>query len=272
MDSTAQLAHVEELVLALDQNLTRVEKQLSELVPALTGDLQQFLAGRVYALAAEQRAESKTGIAEQCTAIRVEVAEKVERAMAAVLAKRQEIVGLNELEHTLKAFAADAAAQTLRQFAAAHETTLSASIRRELAAAPLGSTPGDPAAALSPLTYNVADCFRGQWTKDLVLQRGQLFTFRGSTYLCLKDGTRGILPTKQNQQGTAAIYALFAATGAPGRQGDTGATTLGTLVAFPGSATANGTAGQVSYQNGYMAYCYAANLWTFWPSTSDYPF
>lgn len=275
MDTSAQLALVEELALKLHDEVQRQATELAALAPALTRELTEFLAGRSAQLATANRAEAKTLVEEHALATRAELHRLAEEKMATLWQREEGRIA--QIADQLQATARETIAEKITELSAQHGTqlsTLTTQLREfaERMPPPLTSKPGDPASPLVPADYNLAAIFRGQWTKDLVLQRGQLFTFRGSTYLTLKDGTRGILPTKQNQQGTSAIYALFAATGAPGRQGDTGATTLGTLVSFPASATANGTAGQVSYQDGYMAYCYAANLWTFWPSTSDYPF
>lgn len=44
-----------------------------------------------------------------------------------------------------------------------------------------------------------------------------------------------------------------------------------TLVTFPASAVATGTAGQLAYSAGFAALCVATNTWVFWPTSSDYP-
>lgn len=274
MDSTAQLALVEELALKLHEEVQRQATELAALAPALTRELTEFLAGRAAQLATATRAEAKGLVLEHATATRAELHRLAEEKMGILWTREEGRIA--EIAAQLQATARETIAEKVRELSAQHGSqlsTLNTQLREFAERMPpaLGTTPGDPAAPLSPITYNVADCFRGQWTKDLVLQRGNLFTFRGSTYLVLKDGTRGILPTKTNQQGPTPTYALFAATGAPGFPGKDGLSTA-SLVSFPASAAAAGVAGTFAYSNGYMAACIATNTWVFWPTTSDYPF
>lgn len=225
MDQTAQLALVEELALKLHEEVERQAKELSALAPALTRELTSFLAGRAATLATETRAESKALVAEHALATRAELHKLAEEKMATLWQREEGRIAA--IADQLQATARDTIAEKITELSTQHGSQISnlKSQLREFAERmppPLTSKPGDPASPLVPADYNLAQIFRGQWTKDLVLQRGQLFTFRGSTYLVLQDGVRGILPTKQNQQGPAATYALFAATGAPGLKGADG--------------------------------------------------
>lgn len=57
--------------------------------------------------------------------------------------------------------------------------------------------------------------FKGNWRDDVTYKAGEWFTFRGSSYLVLRDA-RGQIPTKITQTGESAYYAVFAMSGAPG--------------------------------------------------------
>ncbi len=266
----SELAQVQELVIALDANQARIEKQLAEFIAATQTELQAFLSGRVHQLAADNRALSKEEISGQCTALRLEVQTLIERGMAALLMKRQEVVSLAEIEHTLKRFASEAAGTVLRQFSVEHSSQLSALVRTELAAQPLQSTPGDPAAPLSPTTISLVSSFRGQWNAKLALKAGELFTFRGSVLLAKRDVPAGTVPNSQNQRGANPYFALFVPAGAPGPKGLDGLSTA-SLVSFPATSASAGVAGTFAYSAGFMAACVATNTWVFWPTSSDYP-
>ncbi len=117
---------------------------------------------------------------------------------------------------------------------------------------------------------NLADIFKGNWRMDLPLSRGDLFGFRGSTYLALKDAI-GVTPTRHTQIGEGAVYQLVAATGAPGPQGQGPKGSGGgggSWVDAPTSATASGTAGDQAYDASYYYVCTATNTWTRTPLSS----
>lgn len=60
--------------------------------------------------------------------------------------------------------------------------------------------------------------FKGNWRDDVTYRAGEWFTFRGSSYLVLRD-CKGQVPTKITQTGESAFYAVFAMSGAPGLPG-----------------------------------------------------
>lgn len=80
--------------------------------------------------------------------------------------------------------------------------------------------------------------FKGNWRQDLVLKAGDLFGFRGSTYLAMKD-TVGIAPNSKNQRGPDAIFQLVAAAGAPGPQ-------------FPGGSSGSGLPDQAGQSGKFL--------------------
>lgn len=64
--------------------------------------------------------------------------------------------------------------------------------------------------------------FKGRYDPATVYNRDDWFTFKGSSYLVLKDGVVNEIPTAQSQRGPDATYAVLAASGAPGNQGPRG--------------------------------------------------
>jgi hypothetical protein len=58
--------------------------------------------------------------------------------------------------------------------------------------------------------------FKGNFDKGVTYHRDDWFTFRGSSYLVLAESITGTLPTAKIQRGPDAVYAVLAASGAPG--------------------------------------------------------
>lgn len=107
------------------------------------------------------------------------------------------------------------------------------------------------------------DWFTGNWKKDRLYKPGELFAFRGSTYIVYREVIR-IFPTQQNQKEPNPIFGIIAATGSPGPRGIDGAGGGGGgggWVTPPASASASGTQGTMSYAGGYLYVCIATNTW-----------
>lgn len=202
-----RIERLEELAIALN---AEIEKAAGAL-PEIKAELQGFIAARVAELAADAKTDAKKDVRAQCEAIRLETAKKIDEHMAAIMAKRQEVCQLAEIEPALKAFAERAAAGVLREFARESDTKLE-SIKHEFAKVP--KFKHEFAAGGAAL----ADAMRGNWEKETTYKRGDIFTFRGSSYLVLRE-SRGVLPTQQEQKGASPRYAVIAAAGAPGPKG-----------------------------------------------------
>lgn len=205
-----RIERLEELAIALN---AEIEKAAAAL-PEIKAELQAFLAGRVAELAAVAKGDAKADVRAQCEAIRFEVAGRIDTHMAAIMAKRQEVCQLAEIEPALKSFAERAAAGVLREFAKENDTKLE-SIRHEFAKAPKFKHEFAVGGAA------LADAMKGNWDKDTTYKRGDIFTFRGSSYLVMRE-SRGVLPTQQEQKGPSPRYAVIAASGSPGSNGANG--------------------------------------------------
>lgn len=84
--------------------------------------------------------------------------------------------------------------------------------------------------------------FKGRFDKATTYHRDDWFTFRGSSYLVLAESISGTLPTADIQRGPDAVYAVMAASGAPGLPGILNVS--GNVVGTAGQVTvslANGT-------------------------------
>ena len=238
-----RIERLEELAIALN---AEIEKAIAA-VPEVKAELQAFLAARMAELSADAKTESKRDLRAQCEAIRLEVAGAIESKMAVVLAKRQEVCQLAEIEPALKAFAERAAAGVLREFAAAHRGEMSEVARTEFAKAP--KVKHDFAAGAAAL----ADAMKGNWDKDATYRRGDIFTFRGSSYIVLRE-SRGVLPTQQEQKPPSPRYSVIAAAGSPGANGTNGLSaqsvgiTSSSLTMNTGRVLARTTAGSGSIE------------------------
>lgn len=208
MNVETSIARLEELSLAFSDELTKFH----ETFPELRIELQGALAARVAELAIENRDANRRDVVEQAAAVRVELEKEVTRHYAKILEERQRIIGLDEIKHTLKAFASVAASAAVKEFAEGKDSKLPEILKREFAALP------QPPATASP-SVNIADSFRGQFDSNESYARGDVFAFRGGSYLVLKP-SRGVLPTQEEQNGPDPRYGLLSAPGSPGRNGN----------------------------------------------------
>jgi hypothetical protein len=221
MDHAAQLALVEELALSLHEEVKRQGAVLSEIQPALTREFTAFLAGRAAQLAAEHRATNSGEIKEQTAALRVELHKLAEEKMAQLWAREQGAI--ENIRGSLNTYAAELIGQKMTELAAQTGSKLTAFDTRlkEFAAAPaMQSDPGNPTGPLVPVSTALVSSFRGQWNAKLSLKAGELVAFRGSVLLAKRDVPAGVVPTRRNQEGANAYFALFVPAGAPGPQPD----------------------------------------------------
>jgi hypothetical protein len=162
---------------------------------AKAAEANRAVLGEMLHATFEQKAQE---IAAEAIAARARVSAEVETVKASLAGAAEESIALRAKF--------DATAQELREYAEG----LSERVRHEFAAAPATGS-----------STNLATAFVGRWTKELALKVGDVFTFRGSSYVTLRDST-GILPTQEEQKGDNPRYVLLAACGAPGPAGTSG--------------------------------------------------
>lgn len=253
MNIEQQIARLEEFVIAFATDNEARDK----LFHGLKNEMLGTLAVSIAELSAGNRVASGEEIVNQCAAIRTELGVIAERDLAAVMAQRQKVVGLDELHHTLTAFATKAARDAVKQFSDDSAVMLPELVKRELAAQPVSAQPATP---------SWADVFRGNYNQATTYARGDIFTFRGACLLTLQTSL-GITPTAENQKGSDARFALLAAPGSPGQNGFNG-TDGAVVVTAPATATSTGAQGSFAYSGGYVYFCYATNLWRRWAAVT----
>lgn len=207
MNIEESISRLEMLVLAINDEVTRVGDSL----PGAKLEIQGKLAARVAELAADVQLHDREEIIKQCAAVRVELGQIVDRHYGEVMKERQKIVGLDEIKHTLKAFASSAAAAAVREFSEGENSKLPAILKREFAALPL--------AQADEVTVNWATYYKGNYNSETTYAKGDVFAFGGGSYLVLKP-SRGVLPSKQEQTGADPRYGVLSVAGSPGRNGN----------------------------------------------------
>lgn len=95
---------------------------------------------------------------------------------------------------------------------------------------------------------------RGNWTAGMVLNRNDVVTLNGTSYLVLRDGV-----TVKPSAGDTKNFQILARRGGGGGGGFSGI--ADNFVGAPASASASGQPGQWSYDAEYYYICVAANTW-----------
>lgn len=231
-----------DLVLLHDEELAKLKKAL----PAIRAEMEAQLGERVAELTAKHiegtRAElavkqtllskEAQGIAQlellaQAGAIKKELAEFAERALAALLVKHEGKVA--EITPLIIKLAEAAAAHVTKEYAA-KQPDLPALIRKEFA-----GTGG-------AITVNA---FKGPWQDGVNYQKGDIVYFRGSSFLVLQTTKRGEFPNIQNQNRPNATYLIIAGAGAPGPKGQDAA--VSGAITVSSITVSNLTSGRVTF-------------------------
>ena len=126
--------------------------------------------------------------------------------------------------------------------------------------------------AVNSLGTDLVSVYAGTWREDKLIKRGQVFTYRGSTYLCLRD-TIGIPPSRKSLTGSEPRYAVIALAGAPGAPGEPGTggggggpgTGLSNKVSFPATTATSGADGDYSVNATELAVYVTGTGWVFFP-------
>jgi hypothetical protein len=203
--------------LVLIAELTRLEEQFhgfSKSLPEIQARVQESLCVEMAKIDSRNRGDNAEAITNQCAAIRRDAIRLSEELMGIVLAKRQEIVQMEEIKPTLELLAKGAAHSAFLEYGRRHRNEMPAIVadvvKREMASLPQLTQPSE--------LFSLAASFTGNWEEGRLYKRDEVFTFRGSSYVVLKP-CRGILPTQESQKGTDAFYGLLSAAGSPGPQG-----------------------------------------------------
>lgn len=225
-----------ERVQQLEGLLVQMDKEFGkvlESIPKIQSNVSTLTAEH----ASLNRAEDRTAIRQQCSAIREELTEFALKHLSKASAERFAEKKITELSAQLEELAGKAASLVRHEFSQKEkgfEESVSLLVK-ELAA--IRSAPAQ----------GFTSRFLGPWDKDRPYKTDDIFAFRGSTYLVLRPCV-GIMPTNVVQKGPDAVYACIAAAGSPGPS----------QAGTPGAAGPTGPSGGPTGPTGYTGYTGAA--------------
>jgi hypothetical protein len=216
MSDEEKLHHLIDAFLELQDDLKRIREVMPELVKDVSAKAYAAIQEQMKTENAAQRAEWLTTTKElsaraekillgiiQTTLARAkeEFAAAAEQTRKLFESLREQVVtfeGKLTIVRNDNAASLAATVKELREFVLANGETQ----RREFAAGG-GAAP------------NLASAFKGPWSKDAALKTGDLFTYRGATYLALRDAS-GIVPSKVETKGSRPRYVAISSRGGGG--------------------------------------------------------
>ena len=132
-----------------------------------------------------------------------------------------------------------AATERLTEFVMAEIGKVEAKHRTELAHIETSTRQEFAASVATPKSF--IDSFRGNFKANERYARGDIFTFRGASYIVLADAVEGQMPSIKTQREPNRLYAVIAAAGAPGpnvqNAGGGGSAGVGGIVAATNGAS-----------------------------------
>ncbi len=200
-----------QLLVEHDKTLDELLERIGKTVPEIRKELESKLTEAVPGLVSDAYAKYNEDLEGRCRTALAESQTKLE-------AVRAEIVGLaqaqfSEAEKQIGLTAEQIEARilgTLTEAAKERITKLERGLVIEIQHAVNAALPKQELAAAPTLI----DSYRGQWKEGMVAQRGDLFSWYGSTYLALEDTND--TPGRKNVGREGAKWAVFAARGAGG--------------------------------------------------------
>jgi hypothetical protein len=206
-----------QLLVEHDKTLDELLERIGKTVPEIRKELESKLTEAVPGLVSDAYARYNEDLEGRCRAALAESQTKLE-------AVRAEIVGLaqaqfSEAEKQIGLTAEQIEARilgTLTEAAKERITKLERGLVIEIQHAVNAALPKQELAAAPTLI----DSYRGQWKEGMVAQRGDLFSWYGSTYLALEDTND--TPGRKNVGTAGAKWAVIAARGAGGGGGGGG--------------------------------------------------
>jgi len=206
-----------QLLVEHDKTLDELLERIGKTVPEIRKELESKLTEAVPGLVSDAYAKYNEDLEGRCRAALAESQTKLE-------AVRAEIVGLaqaqfSEAEKQIGLTAEQIESRilgTLTEAAKERITKLERGLVIEIQHAVNAALPKQELAAAPTLI----DSYRGQWKEGMVAQRGDLFSWYGSTYLALEDTND--TPGRKNVGTAGAKWAVIAARGAGGGGGGGG--------------------------------------------------
>jgi len=177
--------------------------------------------GKIFAALPALKAEFGKEAKAECDKLTARAAE-IERQMTEIVASLAQASKVTKDEFARLEHAIAAKGTELAEYSKRIEREIPAPVEAKIRAlfeampVPKDGKAGEPGARGKDASLLTG--FKGNWRDDVTYRAGEWFTFRGSSYLVLRD-CKGQVPTKVSQKGESAFYAVFAMSGAPGLPG-----------------------------------------------------
>jgi hypothetical protein len=210
-----------QLLVDHDAALEKLLEQVQQTVPAIRKELDEKMVAAVPGLVSDAYAKYNEDLEGRCRAALAESQTKLEAVRAEIVALAQ--AQFSEAEKQIGLTAEQIESRILGALTEAAKeriTKLERGLVIEIQHAVNAALPKQELAAAPTLI----DSYRGQWKEGMVAQRGDLFSWYGSTYLALEDTND--TPGRKNIATAGAKWAVIAARGAGGGGGGGGGDSL----------------------------------------------
>lgn len=248
------LSQIEDLtaLMGLFSDLAEEHEKLCQALPRFKGmvdETTQKNYENMKALADTASAEMK-GLSERIERIHASIDEEGKKQLESQLALRERVRELG---------------QKLTGYEQGLTVLVDERVQKAMAMLPVPEVkpaePGRPGKDAS-----LAASYRGNWDAQALYKRDDVFTFRGASYLVLRE-SRGIMPDVDAQKGPKPRYGLLSAAGAPGNSVQGPAGTIASSYVAPPLVPATALRGQWSYDAGRMYWCVADGVVRTWTTT-----
>ena len=206
-----------QLLVDHDAVLEKLLEQVQQTVPAIRKELDEKMVAAVPGLVSDAYAKYNEDLEARCSVALAESQAKLEAVRAEIVALAQ--AQFSEAEKQIGLTAEQIESRILGALTEAAKeriTKLERGLVIEIQHAVNAALPKQELAAAPTLI----DSYRGQWKEGMVAQRGDLFSWYGSTYLALEDTND--TPGRKNIGTAGAKWAVIAARGAGGGGGGGG--------------------------------------------------
>jgi hypothetical protein len=206
-----------QLLVEHDKTLDELLERIGKTVPEIRKELESKLTEAVPGLVSDAYAKYNEDLEGRCRAALADSQTKLEAVRAEIVALAQ--TQFTEAEKQIGLTAEQIESRILGALTEAAKeriTKLERGLVIEIQHAVNAALPKQELAAAPTLI----DSYRGQWKEGMVAQRGDLFSWYGSTYLALEDTND--TPGRKNIATAGAKWAVIAARGAGGGGGGGG--------------------------------------------------
>ena len=206
-----------QLLVEHDKTLDELLERIGKTVPEIRKELDARLVDAVPGLVSDAYAKYNEDLEARCRAALSESQTKLEAVRAEIVAlaskqfteaEKQIGVTAEQIESRILGALTGAAAERIEKLERGLVIEIQHAVNAALPKQEFAAAPG------------FIDSYRGQWREGMVAQRGDLFSWYGSTYLALEDTND--TPGRRNVGREGAKWAVIAARGAGGGGGGGG--------------------------------------------------